>query len=144
MQKFTEKQKADFDRKCRQAKDETEAKYTGHITSETAHLEKLIEKAKKNKDADQRRKLQKELKEFQKKMLKKIAKESRQLLKQTFSYPIFLYDAEKVGITATGDDDENELYPNARMPKGIKKTCLEHYRSFLRKAQQYLIEENEK
>jgi type I restriction enzyme M protein len=49
-----------------------------------------------------------------------------------FRYPIFLYEAEKVGITATGELDPNELYPNAYTPKGLnpKDTCLELFRRF--------------
>ena len=42
-----------------------------------------------------------------------------------------MYEAEKVGITATGEDDQNELYPNDDMPDGIEKTCLEWYREFI-------------
>ena len=38
--------------------------------------------------------------------------EARKLLKDRFNYPIFMYEADKVGISATGDEDENELYPN--------------------------------
>ena len=52
--------------------------------------------------------------------------------KERFDYPIFLYEAEKVGITATGEPDANELYPNDNMPAGMKPedTCLEVYRRF--------------
>lgn len=41
-------------------------------------------------------------------------------------------EAEKVGITATGEPDANELYPNERMPAGMtpRETCLELYRQF--------------
>lgn len=42
-----------------------------------------------------------------------------------------MYEAEKVGISATGEEDQNELYQNANQPKGIEKTCLEWYREFL-------------
>jgi type I restriction enzyme M protein len=41
-----------------------------------------------------------------------------------------MYEAEKVGISATGEEEQNELYPNANQPKGIEKTCLEWYREF--------------
>ncbi len=142
MQKFTDKQKTDFDRKYQQAKNEIAAKYAKEIASETTRLEKLIETAKKDKNTQKRKILHKQLKDFQKQMAENIAKESRQLLKQKFSYPIFLYDAEKVGITATGEDDVNELYPNGNKPKGIKKTALENYRSFLCDPKSYLLGEN--
>ena len=73
-------------------------------------------------------------------MAEKSTKESRQLLKQKLNYPVFFYDADKVGITATGDDDLNELYPNKDKPNGIIKTALEHYRRFLRDPKSYLLE----
>ena len=59
-----------------------------------------------------------------------IAEESRALLKERFDYPVFLYEADKVGITATGDPGANELYPNDHLPPGIEKTCLELFREF--------------
>jgi type I restriction enzyme M protein len=55
----------------------------------------------------------------------------RRSLKKEFSYPVFLYEAESVGITATGEDDANELYPNNNQPTNITKTCLDLYREFL-------------
>ena len=55
----------------------------------------------------------------------------RDRLKERFDYPIFMYEAEKVGISATGEEDQNELYPNANQPAYCDKTCLEWYREFL-------------
>jgi hypothetical protein len=54
------------------------------------------------------------------------SREARALLKDRFDYPVFLYEAEKVGITATGEPDASELYPNDRLPAGLKweDTCL--------------------
>ena len=46
------------------------------------------------------------------------------------TYPIFLYEAEKVGLTATGETDTNELYPNDNLPPGLDQTCVELYRLF--------------
>ena len=45
-------------------------------------------------------------------------------------YPIFMYEAEKVGITATGDTDENELYPSENPVYDLESTCLEWYQEF--------------
>lgn len=56
--------------------------------------------------------------------------EARALLKDRFDYPIFMYEAEKVGISATGEADRNELYPNEALPPGLEATCLELYRQF--------------
>ena len=63
-------------------------------------------------------------------MAKIIAVDARALLKERFTYPIFLYEAEKVGITSTGDADQNELFPNEDKPPRVEKTCLELYREF--------------
>ena len=75
--------------------------------------------------------MQKELKGYLKEMEAKQITEARQLLKERFDYPIFMYEAEKVGISATGEEDQNELYPNSNQPQEIEKTCLEWYREFL-------------
>lgn len=66
--------------------------------------------------------------------------ESRLLLKQLFDYQIFMYEAERVGITATGEDDQNELYPNERQPNYVDKTCLEWYHLFLDDSKKFIFE----
>jgi len=76
---------------------------------------------KLKEEKDKAKKALKELEEI-------ITKKARALLKERFSYPIFMYEAEKVGITATGEADYNELYPNYNMQPDIEKTCLELYR----------------
>jgi len=47
-------------------------------------------------------------------------------------YPIFLYEAEHVGITATGETDRvpNELVPNEFKLADIELTTIELYRRF--------------
>ena len=64
-------------------------------------------------------------------MEEKKTAESRQLLKERFDYLIFMYEAEKVGISATGEEDQNELYPNPNQPERMERTCLEWYKEFL-------------
>ncbi|MEX0678711.1 MAG: N-6 DNA methylase [Pirellulales bacterium] len=133
--KFTTKEQADFDKKQAAAKAEIESKYAGEIAAETARLEAAIEAAKQARDDDARRAAQSELRDYLKRMEETKTREARALLKERFDYPIFLYEAEKVGITATGEPDANELYPNERMPAGMKPedTCLELYRRFCNK-----------
>jgi len=92
-------------------------------------------------DSDQRRVLQRKLAKYQKRMAETMAAETRALLKERFPYPIFLYEAEKVGISATGDIDQNELFPNDRKPPGLSKTCLELYREFRRNPKAFFIGE---
>lgn len=130
LQKYSDEEKACFDQVYETARAEIEAKYADEITTETQRLENAIAGAKENKDAESRKSLQKDLKDYIKQMEEKKAAESRQLLKERFDYSIFMYEAEKVGISATGEEDQNELYPNEKQPNGIEKTCLEWYREF--------------
>jgi type I restriction enzyme M protein len=131
LQKFSEKEQQHFDDTYAAANKEIEIKYADEIMAEQVRLDTAVEKAKRAKDAEQRKVLQKELKGYMKEMEARHIAEARQLLKERFDYPIFMYEADKVGISATGDEDDNELYPNAKQPESCTKTCLEWYREFL-------------
>jgi type I restriction enzyme M protein len=100
-----------------------------------------IEDAKVARGGEGRAAVQKQLRDYQKAMRDRIGREARALLKERFDYPIFLYEAEKVGLTATGDPDQNELYPNDNLPDALGKTCLELYREFRQNPQRFLGEE---
>lgn len=130
LQKFTSEERAKFEDTRKKADEKVRGKYAEKIQKERTRLETEIESAKKARDAERRKAAQKELKDFEKKMEETIRQEVRALLKQGFSYPIFLYEAEKVGITATGEEDLNELYPNKNFPSDLDKSCLELYREF--------------
>jgi type I restriction enzyme M protein len=140
LQKFTEKEQADFEAKHAKANAEVKAKHADAIAMETTRLEVAIAAAKEGRDAEKRKTLQRELADYEKKMAEIIAKETRALLKERFPYPIFLYEAEKVGITATGEQDQNELVPNENSPPDIKQTCLELYQEFRRNPKPFFIE----
>ncbi len=139
LQKFTVDEQVDFDTKNAKALAELEAKYADEIAAENARLEVAISAAKDGRDTEQRKALQKELKDYQKRMADIIATETRALLKQRFPYPIFLYEAEKVGITATGDADQNELIPNDNLPSGTDRPCLELYQEFQRDPKSFFL-----
>jgi type I restriction enzyme M protein len=141
LQKFTVKEQTDFEAKHARARSEVEAKYEGEIAAETMRLENAIAAAKDARDMVQRKGLQAKLADFRKRMEITIATETRRLLKERFPYPIFLYEAERVGITATGDADLNELFPNKHQPLGLSKTCLELYREFRRNPKDFLVTE---
>ncbi|MBM4163289.1 MAG: restriction endonuclease subunit M [Lentisphaerae bacterium] len=132
MQRFTRKEQADFDAKMAAADRETRAKCAQEIAKRTQELESAIEKAKQERDSDRRKVLQAELRDYQREMEDRIVRESRALLKERFPYPIFLYEAEHVGITATGDTDrvQNELVPNEFKPTDVDLTTLELYGQF--------------
>jgi len=141
LQKFTEAEQADFDAKQDAAGTEVKARYEAEMTAETARIEAEIAAAKEVKDGERRKALQKELADYQKRMAETIARETRSLLKERFPYPIFLYDAQKVGITATGEQDQNELFPNDSQPQDIEKTCLELYQAFRRDPRPFFLKE---
>ena len=141
LQKFSEKEQTDFDSKYTEANTEVKAKYAETITAETARLETAIADAKAALDAEKRKALQKELADYVKRMAITIGTETRVLLKERFPYPIFLYEAEKVGISATGEQDQNELFPNDNQPPGVTKTCFEFYQDFLLNPKPFFLRE---
>lgn len=131
MQKFSVQEQAEFSEKKIIAETEVRAKHQPEIEKETARLNAEIGSAKKARDAKLRKKSQDELRIFLRAIEKTIQDDTRALLKERFPYPIFLYEAEKVGITSTGEADQNELYPNPNQPADTEsKTCLELYRTF--------------
>jgi type I restriction enzyme M protein len=142
--RFTDKGKADYDRKRETARKDTDAKYADEIAAETARLEAAIAAAREAKDKEHRKQAEGELRDYLRHMDETKTREARALLKQRFDYPIFLYEAEKVGITATGEPDANELYPNDRLPAGLKveDTCLELYRRFRKNPKAFLAAAN--
>ncbi len=130
LEKFTEEEANRFHAISHKTAHDIAGKYQPEIDAEHARLGSAIETAKKTKDKAAAAAMRKELADYDKKMAETIATESRALLKRCFDYPVFLYEAENVGISATGEPDQNELYPNDRVPPGIEKTCLELYREF--------------
>ena len=130
LEKFTTAEADRFEQTRAKAVAEITAKHQPAVDAAHARLERDTAAAKAAKDKEKTAALRKELADFDKKLAETIAVESRALLKQRFDYPVFLYEAEKVGISATGEPDLNELYPNDRVPAGVEKTCLELYREF--------------
>jgi type I restriction enzyme M protein len=142
--KFTEEEQSDFDKKRAAAKADIEAKYAPSIAAETGRLKAAIEVAKQVKDKDAKKQAEVELREYLKQMDDTTTREARALLKERFNYPVFLYEAKKVGITATGEPDDNELYANANLPAGMKPedTCLSLYRRFRKNSKDFLLSAN--
>ena len=143
MQKFTEEEQTDFDAKQAAADQETRDKYAPEIAAKNEEFESAIAQAKADEDTDRRKALQAELKQYQRETEAKIQAEARALLKSRFPYPVFLYEAEHVGITATGETDRvpNELVPSDYKPKRIEKTALELYRDFQTNSELFLAAE---
>ena len=132
MQKFTDEEQAGFNAKKVAAEQEIRDKYALEMAERIGALEAAITQAKEARAVGSRKALQAELKQYQRDMEAKIKAEARALLKSRFPYPIFLYEAEHVGITATGETDRvpNELVPGDFKPEGIENTALERYWAF--------------
>jgi len=137
--KFTEEEEMRFNAVRNKALHETRKKHQSTIDKEHARLEAAMEQAKVAKDRGKLAELRKELATYDKQMEDTITTEARALLKQRFDYPVFLYEAEKVGISATGEPDLNELYPNDRVPLGLEKTCLELYQDFRKDPKPFFV-----
>jgi type I restriction enzyme M protein len=159
MQKFTDAEQAGFDRKKKTAKEETQDKYQSQLDELQAVIDQPNyppshflagkaqptpeEKRAANEQAsaanEELRQRRAEAKRAKRELEERIRREARALLKERFPYAIFLYDAEKVGITATGEQDQNELYPNDNQPPGLAKTCLELFQEFKQDTQPFFV-----
>lgn len=139
LEKFTEEEEKRFHTLRNKARHDITKKHQPKIAEEHTRLAAAIGTAKEVNDRARLVELRKELVAFDKEMENTITTEARALLKQRFEYPIFLYEAEKVGISATGEPDLNELYPNDRVPAGLGKTCLEMYREFRKDPKPFFV-----
>lgn len=141
MQKFTRKEQAAFDTEMTVTEKAIRAKYEPKIAEHTQELLAAISQDRQSRDVTHRRVLQKELDGYKREMEKRIVKEARTLLKAGFPYPIFLYEAEHVGITATGETDgvPNELFPNEFKPADVEDTTIELYTRFRADPKPFLL-----
>ena len=143
VQKFTEEETADFRSKYGAATVEIDDKYQQIIDVETKRLQAEINAARKAKNPSLLKEAQSELRKYERRMAELKSREARQLLKQRFPYPIFLYEAEHVGITGTGQQDTCELYYDEKLglPEGMKQedTALELYRRFRQNPEAFIL-----
>lgn len=139
LQKFTTKQCAQFSRLQKAAHAEVSEQHRAELEAERLRVATALVSAKTAKDSTRQKALKAELAIFEKRITEQIAVQTRQLVKSRFDYPVFLYEAEKMGLTATGEPDANELYPNPRLPAGITQTALEQYRAFEKDAKPFFV-----
>ena len=128
LQKFTSEERDRFERLREEAQAEVDSRDAPEISAEEERRQAAIEEAERS---EQRQALEKDLTKFRRDTRVRQIQEARRLLRERFDYPIFMYEANKVGISATGEEDENELYPNENQPADCTATCLELYRAFL-------------
>jgi type I restriction enzyme M protein len=132
LQRHTEAEAAAYQAALAQA---TQERTDHHAPARTARLDELnvqLADAVANKRTDDRKRLQAERKTYLRDLDATIAREARALLKQRLDYPVFLYEAEQVGISATGETGtRNELYPNPTWDAATDgPTALELYQAF--------------
>jgi type I restriction enzyme M protein len=140
LRKHTAAEQHTFDGIAARSRAEVAARLSPAHETAAAPLREKIAAAKAAADTAARKNAEKELAALEAAHAAKIAAESRALLKQRANYPIFFYEAAKVGITATGEPDDNELFPNERVPSGTTKTALELYREFQRDPQSFFAD----
>jgi len=61
--------------------------------------------------------------------------------KRRCSCPIFLCEADTWGISATGEEDSNELYPDMNFPPEPGKSCRKVYREYRENPESFLLAE---
>ena len=95
---------------------------------------KKVTNTQKNKATKMVKEFNESLKEAKKNAARRLKEidaeilvEARRGLRKKARYPIFMYEADYVGI---GGTDENELIPNAHMPSGITASALEQFQRF--------------
>lgn len=141
MQKFTAAEQDAYDTYATKSFDAAVKKFETERKEGIKLRTAAAEKAKKGTDVSLRKSTKAELIAFKKLMDAKVDEEARQQLKTSFDYPIFMYEAQKVGIKATGAEEENELFPNPAMPADLEKSCLEWYWEFKEDPEAFISKE---
>lgn len=132
MQKFTDADRERYQEAWLEAQQRAAEELPKEEKHELSSLVKNLEQAKAENDRKAARELKSRLSTLQRETHKNLDARTRRLHRELFDYPVFLYEADKVGITATGEPDLNELYPNEDKPPEAEKTCLELYQEFLK------------
>ena len=138
LEKFSEAEQQEYAELQARAEQTIAAQHEPRLREVCGPLEDEIAQAKKARDPLRRAKAQSELKAIVDEDRARQKSEARAWLRERWDYAIFLYEAEKVGFTATGAEDFNELVPpdpdkpelSLGLPAGVEKSCLELYREF--------------
>ena len=136
----TEAEKAAYDATYAKARKEVEKAHAPALAERLAEFDALAAAAKAAGDAEGRKRIAGERAAVERDVAARMAAEARALLKARFPYHVFLYEAEHVGISATGEAAANELFPNAAQPAGTEgATALELYRRFEADPEAFLL-----
>ena len=139
VRKFTTEEQARYDALGATALAELGVKHQGALDAERQRVADGIAAAPLDQLVKIKKALSNELASFVKRHEAMVVEHARRLLKQRFDYPVFLYEAAQVGISATGETDANELYPNERLPEGVIETALDQYRRFCEKPEDFFV-----
>ena len=126
LQKYTGNERTEYQAVKRISMTEASASFEAQRRADGARLRAEMDTAKASGEVEEYARLKGDLRRFQKEIDKRQHAEAMRLLRSRFDYAIFMFEAEKVGITATGDEDVNELVPNEGQALGA--SCLERYR----------------
>jgi type I restriction enzyme M protein len=134
LQKRTVAEQARFDAEAAGQLDSARRALQTETAAERSALASALEAARGRPRAGQARDARRALEEFDARLEERARREARAGLKRACDYPIFLYDAARVGITATGETDVNELFSEGE----DDLTAYDHYRAFLESPESYL------
>lgn len=118
---------------------EAQGRHQPALDAEAARVAAAVKAAPLGELAALKKQLKREQAEHAKRIAAQVQQEARAALKARFNYPVFLYEAQKVGLSATGEADANELFPNHRLPEGVTETALEAYRRFLQDPSPFFV-----
>ena len=136
LQKSSAEEKADYDEQFEQARAEVRGFHQPRVDATNAEFDARILAARDAKNADERKSALAEQRAFGKAEAARQSVEARAKHKERWAYSIFLYEAQRVGITATGEDDFSELLPadeignKLGLPPDVSISALEMYRLF--------------
>lgn len=128
MQKFTNEQRKTYEAMSADSRDRAETRVRSERAVELAEARARLESAEAANDRAGLREANRLSASLEATVAREVATLARELLRQTFDYDVFLYEAERVGITSTGSMDANELLPEDNTSG--EPSCLTLYREF--------------
>ena len=131
LQKFTEGERQSFQAIKRKSMAEIKDKFEAEVQAGEQRAQSEIDGARAAGDQGEYARLRRELRRYLRETDARRHMEGMRLVRTRFDYPIFMFEAERVGITATGDEDQDDLVRNDRQGAGSGLSCLERYRKFL-------------
>lgn len=131
MRKFTQDEQADYWAASAVSQNRALGEVRCRHAETVAELERRSEAADAAGDRQGLRDCQRERSRLEKQIHSEADTLGRRFLRDTFDYDVFLYEAERIGITPAGASDHSELLPDGGIA-APGESCLELYREFER------------